>query len=268
MIQVKFLGSGGQGVVIAAKLLAEVAARSKYHSQSFSSYGAERRGGRVEAYVRISEEPIVIHSKMYQPDYLIIMDECHIKGTKNLPDLNTSSAVLINSASPSKEFSHFGVPKVVTINANQIAKKHHVFLASGLPVVNTTVLGAVIGITSREFINELPNVIKEAGIPEPDKNIEAAYDAYRIVLGVETGLAATGGMGLELSTDSAYYPMFDRSKLNRCNRCLICYISCPDLAISFDMDPFLLKIDHAICKRCGICIEECPRSAISWGGAS
>ncbi len=79
MIQMRIHGTGGQGVVVAAKLLADAAAKSGYQSQCFSAYGAERRGGSVESYVRISDQRIVIHSKLYDPEYLIVMDENLIK---------------------------------------------------------------------------------------------------------------------------------------------------------------------------------------------
>ncbi|MGZ3494090.1 MAG: 2-oxoacid:acceptor oxidoreductase family protein, partial [Thermodesulfobacteriota bacterium] len=61
MIEIRIHGTGGQGVVVAAKLLADAAAKSGYKSQCFSAYGVERRGGSVESYVRISDKDIAIH---------------------------------------------------------------------------------------------------------------------------------------------------------------------------------------------------------------
>jgi Pyruvate/2-oxoacid:ferredoxin oxidoreductase delta subunit len=66
------------------------------------------------------------------------------------------------------------------------------------------------------------------------------------------------------SAKKKVYPVFDKTKLNRCDRCLICYISCPDLAVYFQTEPFALDINQSLCKSCGICIEECPRKAILW----
>ena len=84
MIEINIHGIGGQGVVVAAKLLAEAAAGSGYYSQSFASYGTEKRGGKVESYVRVSEDEIHIRSKVYQADYLILMDRDFVKDPKVL----------------------------------------------------------------------------------------------------------------------------------------------------------------------------------------
>jgi pyruvate ferredoxin oxidoreductase gamma subunit len=98
MIQIRVHSIGGQGAVVAAKLLADVAAKSGYKSQCFSSHGGERRGGSVESYVRISDKEIVIHSKLYEPDYIVLMDEKLAKNPETISGLKEGGGVLVNSS--------------------------------------------------------------------------------------------------------------------------------------------------------------------------
>ena len=64
MIEIEFIGTGGQGSVVAGKLLANAAAKAGFKTQAFAAYGAQRRGGDVESYVRLSEDIIRNHSKI------------------------------------------------------------------------------------------------------------------------------------------------------------------------------------------------------------
>ena len=75
MIEIEFIGTGGQGSVVAGRLLADAAARAGYKTQAFSAYGAQRRGGNVESYVRLSSDTIRNHSKIYGADLVILMDK-------------------------------------------------------------------------------------------------------------------------------------------------------------------------------------------------
>lgn len=178
MIEIEFVGSGGQGAVVAARLLADAAAKGGYMSQSFASYGALRRGERVESFARISESEILVHSKMYGADYLIIMDESFIKQPGVVSVVKEGGVILINSAEPPKTFSSLGNFKIATIDAPRIAIDHKVQLPSGMPVINTVMLGAVAAIIPSIDIERLAEAIREGKVPAPDRNIEAAREAY------------------------------------------------------------------------------------------
>jgi len=263
--EIKFVGSGGQGAVVAAKLLAEAAVKSGCMSQSFASYGALRRGGRVESFIRISDSQVLVHSKMYGADYLVIMDESFVKKPK--PELETKNGgtLLINSSKSSESFSSLGNFKIVTIDASSIARRHGVLLPNGMPVINTTILGAVVGVISIVNFDHLAEAIREGKIPVPEKNIEAAQEAYQEVIGEVKVAAAKGIEGGNLERAAERYPVYNRDEMPHCNRCMVCYIFCPNLAISYETNPFSLRVNYELCERCGICIEECPRKAISWG---
>ncbi len=178
MIEIIFHGTGGQGVVIAAKLLADAAAKSGHQAQSFAAYGGERRGGKVESFLRISEKGITVHSKVYEPDLVIIMNESLAQDPALVSGIKEGGGILINSLEPPESFSSLGKPGIQTIDAYRIATENGVVLPSGLPVVNTTIMGAVAALVPQIEIEKLAEAITEGGIPFPEKNIEAAQEAY------------------------------------------------------------------------------------------
>ena len=198
MIEIIFHGTGGQGVVVAAKLLADAAAKSGWQSQSFAAYGGERRGGKVESFLRISEEAMLVHSKVYEPDYVIIINENLAQDPAIVSGAKDGAGILINSPKSPRSFSLPGNLKIHTINANLIAAENGVLLPSGLPVVNTTIMGAVAALVPAIGLEELADAIREGGIPSPEKNIKASQEAYHAM---KTQLA--GAPTTELETEEA-----------------------------------------------------------------
>ncbi|HMK52312.1 MAG TPA: 2-oxoacid:acceptor oxidoreductase family protein, partial [Thermodesulfobacteriota bacterium] len=178
MIEIRIHGAGGQGAVVAAKLLADAAAKSGYKSQCFSSYGFERRGGNVESYVRISEKDIAIHSKLYEPDYIVLMEESLTKNPQVISGLKQGGGVLINSSKQPEYFSSLGDYTIVTINANAIARRQGLTLATGMPVINTVILGSMVAMIPGIELDSLSEAIREGKIPSAEKNVEAAREGY------------------------------------------------------------------------------------------
>lgn len=267
MLEIRFHGLGGHGAVVASKFLAEAAAMSGYCSQAFASYGALRRGGKVESYIRISETPVQPHCKMYEPDCVVLMDETLVSDEDVLTGLKEDGKVLINSPKPGKEFQAMESFEVYTVDAYRIANAKGLVLPGGMPVINTTLLGALLGVFEMIRFEDLQEVIRE-GTPKAEKNIECALEGKKQLLGPSTDIAS-GEVSLLRDAESVSsgdrYPVYDPEKTARCDRCQICYILCPSLAVSFQEDPFELHVNKQVCTRCGICIEECPRGAISWG---
>jgi len=178
MIEIEFVGTGGQGSVVAANLLADAAVRAGYNSQAFASYGARRRGGEVESYIRLAEEPILSHSKIYGADYTIIMSEDLIEDTQKKGKFKKGATVVINTSKRPKEFSTIVDCQIVTIDADRIAVNKGVTLPSGMPVINTTVLGALWGLLPSVKIDQLVESLQEGKLPAVEKNIEAALEAF------------------------------------------------------------------------------------------
>ncbi len=259
MIEIRIHGTGGQGVVIAAKLLADAAAKSGYKSQCFSLYGVERRGGNVESDVRISDRNIFIHSKLYEPDYVVLMEESFANNPQMISGLKTKGGLLINSSKRPEYFSSLGDFRVITVDGNAIARKWGLKLPTGIPIINTAILGSIIAMIQAVEFDSLSEAIKEGKLPSPEKNVEAAREAYgRVKLQMAGAVLPEGE---EESGDSVVrFPKFK----GQCDFCENCYIFCPAAAIRLDRKGSSFAIAHKFCKRCGICIEECPRGAIGW----
>lgn len=268
MIEIRFHGLGGHGAVMASKFLADTAARNGYKAQSFASYGALRRGGKVESYVRISKDPVRPHCKLYEPDWLVLMDDGLAEDPAALSGLKEYGSILINSGKPPSRFPTLNSFRVYTVNANGIAREKGLVLPGGMPVINTTLLGALAALLDPVPLKALKAVISE-GTPKPRINLACADQGYRqVVSSSRNENSKEKGDKIPLSVPSPVggYPVYDPQKMERCNRCQICYMVCPSLAIWFTQDPFSLFVNESFCTGCGICIEECPQKAISWGG--
>lgn len=181
MIEIKIVGSGGQGAVVAGKLLGIAAGKSGYQTQSFASYGYARRGGIVESYVRISKEKINLHTRMYKPHFLVLMNEAYAENPDFLKGFEQGRTILINSTRSPDQFPSLAKFEVRTVDADRIALQAGLKLPSGLPVINSAIMGAVLGILSIGSIDALADAIREGGIPFPEKNLEAAGEAIRRV---------------------------------------------------------------------------------------
>ncbi|MGB9838674.1 pyruvate synthase subunit PorC [Methanothermobacter sp.] len=170
MIEIRFHGRGGQGAVTAAEILAKAAFEDGKYSQAFPFFGVERRGAPVMAFTRIDDEPIRRRYQVYNPDYVIVLDEGLIDVVDVFSGLKEDGVVVLNTAST---FSSENA-EVHTIDATGIALEN-----LGRPIVNTIMLGAFAGVTGLVSIDSLIKIIKET-FPGKigDKNAEAARIAY------------------------------------------------------------------------------------------
>ncbi|MBW1943494.1 MAG: 2-oxoacid:acceptor oxidoreductase family protein [Deltaproteobacteria bacterium] len=268
MIEVMFQGEGGHGSVVAAKLLAQAAARSGFHAQSFASYGALRRGGKVEGYVRISEEKLLLHCKMYIADYLVIMDESLFDETATAGAIKNNGKILVNTSKAKVDFPALADFDVTTVDAYRIAREQGLVIPGGMPVINTTLLGALTAMLDIIPVEDLIEVIK-TNTPKSDQNAACAEEGYQHAIAASeskrsmTPPTIDGAAG---SADMKRFPVYDTERMKRCHTCQICFMVCPSLAISFEGDPIRFEVNRAVCTGCGICIEECPREAIYWEG--
>jgi pyruvate ferredoxin oxidoreductase gamma subunit len=261
-----FQGHGGHGSVVAAKLLAQAAAKSGYQAQSFASYGALRRGGKVEGYVRISEEKVLLRCKMYSADYLVIMDDSLLEDTTTLRAAKEGTIILINTSKVNREDTSLNPFKVFTVDANAIAEEKGLIIPGGMPVINTTLLGALAGVLKAVPIEDMVAVIRDS-TPNPEKNAECAMEGYRRVAEKEEKDSGEKFLAKGWSPRKkrpGRFPSYHEEKMGKCHRCQICYMVCPSLAITFESHPLKFIINTELCAGCGICIHECPRRAISW----
>lgn len=97
LIEIRWHGRGGQGEKTASLLLADAAFNTGKYIQGFPEYGPERMGAPITAYNRISDEPITIHSNIYEPDYVVVVDDTLLESVDVTAGLKETGAIIINS---------------------------------------------------------------------------------------------------------------------------------------------------------------------------
>ncbi|MDR1394918.1 MAG: 2-oxoacid:acceptor oxidoreductase family protein [Deltaproteobacteria bacterium] len=176
MIEIRFHGRGGQGAVTSAELMAQTAVGMGKYAQAFPSFGPERRGAPVTAFLRISDQPIRNREKVYEPDVVIVLDPTVMSVTKVDAGLKADGTLIINSAHPVSELRRqFGfTQKIAAIDAMAIALE-----VLKVPITNTVMLGAfskVMGQASVEDVREPFNHRFGPGLAP--KNLAAFERAY------------------------------------------------------------------------------------------
>lgn len=177
MVEIRFHGRGGQGTVVASKILADAIAKEGNWVQAYPEYGVERRGSPVVAYLRIDSKQIYDKSKVYTPDHIVVVDPTLVGTVDVTEGLKPGGMIIINTDRKPEEFSFGDKFKVRTVNATEIAVKHKLgSLAS--PIVNTAMVGAVAKILGVATFYSLEEAIRE-GVPvKPEDNVLAARETY------------------------------------------------------------------------------------------
>lgn len=179
--EIRIHGRGGQGGVTLAGLLARAAYKEGKWVQAFPFFGAERRGAPVKAFARISDEPILLRSQIYNPDYVIVLDESLLDVANITEGLKKNGIVVINTTKRPEEIDLNGY-RVATVDATGIALELELLVA-GLPVVNTAVAGAFAGATGEVKVESVVEAIKEEWSGAVgERNAKAAILAYERLL--------------------------------------------------------------------------------------
>lgn len=160
LIEIRWHGRGGQGAKTASLLLADAAFNTGKYIQGFPEYGPERMGAPITAYNRISDTPIRIHSNIYEPDYVVVVDDSLIGAVDVTSGLKDNGAIVINTNedidSLRKKLNGFS-GKIYTIDASKISLE---CLKANFP--NTAMLAAVVNITKIMSKEELVDNMKDA----------------------------------------------------------------------------------------------------------
>ncbi len=169
IIEIRFHGRGGQGVVTAAEVLAVAAFLEGKHSQSFPMFGSERRGAPVTSFCRIDDKPIRVYQQIYQPDIVVVLDKKLSENSGVYAGVRPGSIVVLNSRK--------NQPNTVSVDASRI-----VLDIIGKPVYNIAMLGALIGAANVCSLESLKKAVRSrfAGAIA-EKNILAAEECYRQV---------------------------------------------------------------------------------------
>lgn len=145
MIEIRWHGRGGQGAKTACLLLADAAFASGKYVQGFPEYGPERMGAPITAYNRISDSPCTVHSNIYKPDYVVVVDESLLLSVPVTAGLNPEGAIVVNTQKDPGEIRALldGYPgRVCTIDARSISEA-----CLGRYFPNTPMLAAVVQVS-------------------------------------------------------------------------------------------------------------------------
>ena len=182
MLEIRFHSRGGQGGVVAGKLLAVAVFKEDRYVQSFPTFGVERRAAPVMAFVRIDDKPIRIRTQIYNPDHIIILDQSLLKMLDVTQGLKKGGTILINTEKKPEDFDFGSDFNVVTVDASAIAIKHGLGSVTQ-PIVNTAILGAVAKVLKVVKIESVVAAIEEDVPAKIEANAAAAKEAYEVVEG-------------------------------------------------------------------------------------
>lgn len=142
LVEIRWHGRGGQGAKTASLLLADAAFNTGKYIQGFPEYGPERMGAPITAYNRISNKPIVIHSNIYEPDYVVVVDDTLLETVDVTAGLKEDGAIVINTVKDEEQIKKLlkGYKgKVYCIDARKISEE-----ALGRYFPNTPMLAAIV----------------------------------------------------------------------------------------------------------------------------
>jgi pyruvate ferredoxin oxidoreductase gamma subunit len=156
MIEIRIHGRGGQGNVAAAELLSIAAFKDGKFAQAFPSFGAERIGAPVQAFVRIDDKKIRTREEVRTPDYLIIQDSFLIGAVPVLDGIKPDGLILVNAEKAPEDLNIKTTARVETIPATEIALE-----IIGRPIPNAIMIGAFCSITGLVSIGAVQEAIME-----------------------------------------------------------------------------------------------------------
>jgi pyruvate ferredoxin oxidoreductase gamma subunit len=276
---------------MAAQALAVAASHDGYSAIAFPFFGAERRGAPVLAFARFGEERLRARTQVYEPHFVVVLDESLVETVDVLAGLRPGGIVVVNTIRSPDELVLSKKAKAATVDATSIALEH-----TKQAAVNTAMLGAFAKATGLVSIEGV-----EAGILDvfgrrlsreiATRNVaaaRAAYEATRLgeaddgrvypkaskwlptVQELPPGLATPAmetpfgpvGVGSSPANRTGGWrvskPILDESK---CTNCLLCWFYCPDASIT--RGDKVVEIHYDYCKGCGVCAAVCAPRAIA-----
>lgn len=182
-LEIRWHGRGGQGAKTAALLLADVAFKTGQYVQGFPEYGPERMGAPITAYNRISKEVIRVHSNIYTPDLVVVVDETLLHSVNVTAGLKEEGAIIVNtpkSAEEIKPLLNGYQGKVFTVDARRISVE-----ALGKNFPNSPMLAAAVAVSGvmsqEEFLKEMQESYQHKFAKKPEV-IEGNMKALTVTL--------------------------------------------------------------------------------------
>ena len=153
MIEIRWHGRGGQGAKTAALLFAEAVMATGMYIQAFPEYGPERMGAPVQSFNRISEDPIVIHSGIKNPNYVVILDSSLMESVPVTDGIDKTGKVVVNTSLSTSEIAKrldIDIGQIYVVNASKISLE-----TIGKDIPNTPMLGALVKVIGTLDINSV-----------------------------------------------------------------------------------------------------------------
>jgi pyruvate ferredoxin oxidoreductase gamma subunit len=189
VLEIRWHGRGGQGAKTASLLLADAAFNTGKYIQGFPEYGPERMGAPITAYNRISDERLTIHSNIYEPDYVVVVDDTLIDVVDVTAGLKKTGAIIVNTTKTPQQIksSLAGYEgKVCTIDARTISIE-----TLGKYFPNTPMLAAVVKVSGmmeeEAFLKDMADSFKHKFSKKPEV-VEGNIKALRRALQEVNGL--------------------------------------------------------------------------------
>lgn len=183
LIEIRWHGRGGQGAKTASLLLADAAFNTGKYIQGFPEYGPERMGAPITAYNRISDKPITIHSNIYEPDYVVVVDDTLLTSVPVTAGLKKDGAIVINTTKKPGELKELlkGYDgSVYTIDARKVSEE-----ALGRYFPNTPMLAAIVKVagvmTDEELLEDMKTSFKHKFAKKPEV-IDGNMKALKLTL--------------------------------------------------------------------------------------
>jgi len=175
MLEVRLHGRGGQGSVTSAELVAEAAINEGKYAQAFPSFGPERRGAPVRAFIRVDDGPIQLRNEIDEPDVVLVLDPTLIRVVNVTEGLKKDGIVVLNTSKSAAEIKkEYGITaNVATVNATRIATEN-----LGRPIANTTMLGALLKVTGVIAIESLKEAFGHRFGKLGEKNYKSCQMAF------------------------------------------------------------------------------------------
>lgn len=177
MEEIRIHGRGGQGSVTMAYMLAEAAFKTGNWAQGFPSYGVERIGAPIEAFVRIAGKKITDRSQVYKPNFVIVQDATLTELVDVTKGIESDGLILVNTSESPEKLNLETDAEIKTVDATNIALEN-----LGKPIMNTALLGAFAKITGLIEKESVAETIKKTFPDEiAEKNVKAMQEAYDVI---------------------------------------------------------------------------------------
>jgi len=175
MIEVRIHGRGGQGGVTSAELVALAAISEGKYAQAFPSFGPERRGAPVLSFIRVDSSPIKMRYEVREPDVVVVLDPSLVQVVNVMSGLKKDGIVVVNSGKSIEEIKKkYSIDaKTAVVDATRIARD-----ILGLPITNTTMIGALVKATGLVDMQSLIEPLKHRFGRIAEKNIAVCQKAF------------------------------------------------------------------------------------------